>query len=235
MRTLQLSALLIAFVSFGTSCKKDDDSLKLVPGGVIGLWAGLDTTITLTGKQPFTISSDNASISNGIIQGDQLHITTGVPGVATLRVTDGDKRAGVIKVISGTLEMEWRRRETVLPSTASIVVETGDDVLSTELRTTLAAAAEAQVTGRYSIMFEAGGKFAERTRPGDIIEGTYTFQSRILTLTLPNKVRTYKINPFNISRIYLEEDLTTYYQGLYPGKNVTKVTVTTEMVKINYL
>lgn len=224
MRISLVVLLSVAFLSF-FSCKKSNDSDPINPTNKeIKIWSGQDTLLVITGNsKTYNAVSENEEVAQVTMQNKELKILSGLPGVTKIRITDENNTTVVMDVRVVSFSGNWRSIENNATYKGKVTVQTGDAALTNKLVDSLTLEANL----RYGIIFGTiDHSFVEVASNKLRREGSYSFKNLILTFTVNEISDNYTITPFSESMVAVSQDLTHYYQNLYPAKNVTKVVLT---------
>lgn len=219
-------AFLVCTLAF-TACSKNNDKPK-PDEEPLRLWAGQDTVIVLTGGAgQYTATSDSTQVAQVTVQNDSLRITTSYPGPATIHITGPDNRTTDLKLIARSVVGTWFRVEVRTGKWDSVEVECNDPGLAATLQEQLSEK-EMKPESIRALAFRdyADLAFQEIKTDNSRRQGIFSFHDLTLTLTEGSTVEVYRLIPFTLSRFALEQDLTTQYQALHPGKGITRVTRT---------
>lgn len=230
MRISLLVLLSVAFLSL-FSCKKSNESDPVPPTNLtkreIKIWSGKDTLLVITGTSTtYNAVSENEDIVQVVMKNNELKIVSGIPGTTKIRISDETNTTVEIDIHVLSFSGNWRNIENNASYKGKAIVQTGDPALTSELTDSLTQEANL----RYGVIF--GGvdqSFVEVVSNKLRREGTYSFTNLRLTFTSNGTSDHYTIIPFSETVVAVSQDLTAYYQSLYPGKNVTRV------VMIRYL
>lgn len=227
MRISLFVLLSVAFLLF-FSCKKSNELDPINPiNKEIKIWSGQDTLLVITGNSTiYSAVSENEDIVQVTMEGKELKIISGIPGVTKIRISDENNTTVEIAIHVLSFSGNWRNIENNASYKGKAIVQTGDPVLTSELTDSLTQEANL----RYGVIF--GGidrSFVEVVSNKLRREGTYSFKNLTLTFIANGTSDLYTIIPFSETVVAVYQDLTAHYQSLYPEKNVTKV------VMIRYL
>lgn len=214
------------------SCSKSkDNGAPLFDSDKVRVWAGQDTVITINtspgSNSPttvYTAASTNEQVASVVVQGNTLLIHTSLPGSATIQVKGPGNNSSTITVYTNSVVGVWRRGATAVGGNADVDILCSDPGTETLL---LEQLLEKDTLPQSVAGYEFGNKpaFLFRLLKADktMTEGTYTFRDLTLTLTEGNNTEVYRLLPLGLKKFGLQQDLTTRYQSLYPGKGITRV------------
>jgi hypothetical protein len=235
MKAIQLSFAIAAITLLLTACSKNNDDQKInpPPPGPVLLWPGEDSLYTPEGNvQPSQVTSDNEAVVKAAIQGSRIKLSAGIIGTTNIRITDAANHTLPKEVRTMNLAYQWKSVAENEPYKTSVIVEATDGSFAETLHTELVNEAkipfQLQFVSPYTDNVNESLFRLIGPNTNGMIEGSFSFVNLTLTLTTNGgKVTIYKVIPYANRRILaLREDLTAYYQSLYPGKGITSVIIT---------
>lgn len=229
MKNICLLATIVSGFIFVACQKTNTNIVHEVP--TIRLWAGTDSTISLSSLQVdgsvFTITSDNKDIAGVAINNHNLIIESYKAGIVNIVLTNEQNKVFHIKVQPVDMRaydigywMSFHNEKY----TSFVTVKATDTKFADSLYNALQSEiADPDYDGYYRYFFDTD-KFSLLKNHSIIKEGAYVYNKLTLTLSYNNKTEVYKIIPVgSVSPIMLERNLTDEIQRQFPDKGVTEV------------
>lgn len=218
------------------SCSKDSQKPEttgpdpLWPEATM-LWLGEDSVITIKDlSKLIKVTSSDEKVVKAAIQENGVKLLAGIPGAATIQITDDAGHTAMREVRSVTLEFTWRNDMSDLAYKTRVVVEANDPAFVNNLKDQLLT----QTDALYAISFRPNltGNGTDSFRqinyssPSVTTSGTFTFSDLTLELSSAAGKTKYRVVPQkNRQLLGLEQDLTEYYKTLHPDKGIQKIII----------
>jgi hypothetical protein len=231
MKIIQLSFAIVAISLLLTACSKNNEDLHTIDPPALGpvlLWPGEDSLFTPEGNPQVTkVSSDNEAVVKATVQGSKIKLSAGITGSTNIRITDNADHTFPREVRSMNLTFQWKSltNETY---TTNVTVAATDAAFAQTLSTELTTQATIPLDMSFAITDASTFRYRLANAGNNVVEGSFSFSNLTLTLNRnDSKVEVYQVIPYaNRMILGLRQDLTAYYQSLYPNKGITTVIIT---------